>query len=302
MVRASVTPLASIFGSGFLIIVPILERTMGSLAVFGAIGVCALAWFVGTAIRHVVAVAEPLIEQNRLDRGTLRLERVGDVVIVIAYVISVALYVRIMAEYIVSYGSDGSDVAERAIACGAIALIVAVGLARGFAGLDWVERLALAAVLLLTTVLGVAFVVSDLGQVFGNGLELPPIPGTGLGDTLLILGGIVIAVQGFETVRYLGEEFDRPTRIWASRLAQVIAASIYIGFVVVATPLMGLGGGSADSTLLDITARVVPVLSLPVVVCATLSQFSAATADTVAAAGNLHTFPQRSGAAGARIW
>ena len=33
VVRASVTPLASILGSGLLIIVPVLERTLGSLSV-----------------------------------------------------------------------------------------------------------------------------------------------------------------------------------------------------------------------------------------------------------------------------
>lgn len=211
---------------------------------------------------------------------------------VIAYVISIALYVRIMAEYVVSY-AGGSDLAERSLACAVIAAIVAVGVTRGFGGLDWLERVALAAVLVLTTVLGAAFVLSDAGQLFGGGLELPPNPGMGIGEILLVLGGIVIAVQGFETVRYLGEEYDRPTRIWASRVAQLAAASIYIGFVAVATPLMGLGAEGADTDLLDITGRIAPILSLPVVLCATLSQFSAATADTAAAGGNLHSFPVR---------
>ena len=109
-----------------------------------------------------------------------------------------------------------------------------------------------------------------------------------------MLGGIVITVQGFETVRYLGDEYDAPTRIWASRVAQAVAASIYVGFIIVATPLMGLGTGAGpDSTLLDITERVAPLLALPLVACATLSQFSAATADTVAARENLHAqFPR----------
>ena len=49
-----------------------------------------------------------------------------------------------------------------------------------------------------------------------------------------MLGGIVITVQGFETVRYLADEYDAPTRIWASRIAQATAASIYVGFTIVA--------------------------------------------------------------------
>lgn len=105
---------------------------------------------------------------------------------------------------------------------------------------------------------------------------------------LLVLGGIVITVQGFETVRYLGDEFDAETRVWASRIAQLVAASIYVGFVAVATPLMGLGTpAGADNTLLDITGRVAPLLALPLALSAVLSQFSAGIADTVAADGNL---------------
>lgn len=89
-------------------------------------------------------------------------------------------------------------------------------------------------------------------------------------------------------MRYLGDEFDAATRIWASRLSQIVASSIYIGFVAVATPLMGLGTeGGSDQNLLDITDRVLPLLALPLVLSAVLSQFSAATADTVAAGGNL---------------
>ncbi len=286
---ATVTPLASIFGSGFLIIVPVLERTMGALSVVGVTGVCAVAWLVGTAVRHCVRVVEPLADSGDLDAGTARLERLADGVIVLAYVISVALYLRIMAQYIVGYvSSGGSEPAQRILACAAVAVIVAIGIARGFHGLDLAERAALVAVLVLTTVLGGALAVDDAGNLLGGGLELPPVPGLGIGQTLLVLGGIVITVQGFETVRYLGDEYDARTRIWASRVAQVVATVIYVGFVLVATPVMGLGtGAGADDTLLQVTDRVAPLLALPLVLAAVLSQFSAATADTVAADGNL---------------
>lgn len=49
----------------------------------------------------------------------------------------------------------------------------------------------------------------------------------------------MITVQGFETVQYLGDRYDAETRVWASRLAQLVTASIYLGFVAVATPVMG---------------------------------------------------------------
>lgn len=290
VMRASVTPLASIFGSGFLIIVPVLERTIGSAAVLGAIAVSALAWVVGTAIRHNVTVIEPAVEADTLERRIERLDRVSDLVIVVAYVISVALYLRIMAEYIGAYALGGDVTAERAVASFAVAIIVGVGVTRGFGGLDTMDRVAVLAVLLLTTVLGGALFITDALDGLSGELELPPVPDTSIGEVLLVLGGIVITVQGFETIRYLGEEYDAPTRIWASRFAQVLAASIYIGFVAVATPLMGLGTEAGpDDDLLDITERVAPLLALPLVLSAIFSQFSAATADTVAAAGNLRS-------------
>ena len=286
---ASVTPLASIFGSGFLIIIPVLERSLGALSILGVSAVCAVAWVVGTAVRHCVRVVEPLAEAGELDPTTRRLERVADAVIVVAYVISVALYLRIMAEYIVGYAVDGgSPGAERILACATVVLIVVIGVTRGFRGLNMLERGGLSLVLILVVVLGTALFVDDLGMAFDSGVRFPPVPDEGIGSILLVLGGIVITVQGFETIRYLGEEYDAETRIWASRLAQLVATAIYIGFVIVATPQMGLGtAAGVDDTLLDITDRVAPALALPLVLSAVLSQFAAATADTVAADGNL---------------
>lgn len=296
--RATVTPLASIFGSGFLIIVPALERTVGGLTVVAVAAISVAAWFVGVAIRHVIRVVEPLIESEKLDRTTLRLERLSDFLIAIAYVISVALYVRIMAAYTVDYASTGgSAAAERAIASSAILLITLVGVGRGFGGLERLERLALGAVLVLTTAFGGALFFSAAGDLFGSGIRLPPSPHVGVGHAALVIGGLLITVQGFETARYLGEEYDAKTRIRACWVSQAVAASIYIGFALVCTPFMGIGTAAGpDPDLLAIADRVVPILALPLVLCAVLSQFSAATADTAAAGGNLHTlFPRRLG-------
>ena len=286
---ATVTPLASILGSGLLIIVPILERALGIYAVFGAIGICAFAWLVGTVIRHNVNVVGQQKKDGILNAMTGWLGRLGDVVIVIAYVISVALYLRIMAQYMVGFFiSGGSTILEPIIACISVALIIAIGIFHGFKGLDRLDRSSLAAVLGLTTVLGVVILLHDGVLLGSSGLRFPPLPPAGPLEALLILGGLVITVQGFETVRYLGNRFDAVTRVRASRAAQLVSASIYIGFVAVATPLMGLGtSAGADITLLNITNRIAPWLALPLVLSAVLSQFSAAIADTEAARGNL---------------
>jgi len=284
---ATVTPLASIFGSGFLIIIPILERELGALAVVGMAGVCLVAWMVGIAIRHNVAAVEPLAVAGRLDPTTSRIDRASDLVIVVAYVISVALYLRILALFVVGYVSSGSGASERLLAVILVMLITAVGLVRGLAGLELLERLALGSVLVLVLAIGATFAGKDASQLLGGGLRLPPVPSPGLVSALLVLGGIVITVQGFETVRYL-QHLDRQARIAGCRLSQLISSVVYILIVVLATPLMGLGTRSgADRGLLELVQRIAPLLVLPLVLCAVLSQFSAATADTEAGVGNL---------------
>lgn len=285
--RATVTPLASIFGSGFLIVIPILERELGALAVVGMAGVCLVAWMVGIAIRHNVAVVEPRADAGRLDPTTSRIDRASDVVIVVAYVISVALYLRILALFVVGYVSTGSGASERLLAVILVVLITAVGLVRGLAGLELLERLALGSVLVLVLAIGATFAGKDASQLLGGGLHLPPVPSPGLVSVLLVLGGIVITVQGFETVRYL-PHLDRQARIAGCRLSQLISSVVYILIVALATPLMGLGTPfGADRELLELVQRVAPLLALPLVLCAVLSQFSAATADTEAGIGNL---------------
>ncbi|MGH8838289.1 MAG: hypothetical protein ACRDVO_03375 [Jiangellaceae bacterium] len=284
----AVTPLASIFGSGFLIIIPILERTLGALAAAGMAAVCAVAWAVGMAVRHNVAVVEPRIADGRLDDVTHHVDRASDLAIALAYVVSIALYLRILAHFVVEYVSSGSNTAERIVAIACLAVIVAVGLVRGLDGLEFLDRVSLTAVLVLVTAIGIAFAVKDVDQLTNGGLYRPPVPDKSLLSVLLTLGGIVITVQGFETVRYMQERADGPTRIAASRLAQTIASVVYVGIVLLATPLMGLGTpAGADADLLSLVERVVPLLALPLVLSAVLSQFSAATADTEAGVGNL---------------
>lgn len=292
VLAATVTPLASILGSGLLIIIPILERALGALALVGAIGISVLAWFVGTVIRHNVTAVETAEEEGTLDTATALINRVGDAVIVVAYVISVALYLRIMAQYIVGFFESGGDtVLESVIASAAVVLIVVIGSFRGFQGLDRLDRYSLTTVLALTAVLVVALLVHNAGLIGEGSLPLPPIPETDPWMILLILGGTVITVQGFETVRFLKSHYDASTRIRASRIAQLVAAGIYVAFVIVATPVMGLGtAAGADDTLLTITARAAPWLILPLVLSAILSQFSAAIADVSAADGNLRGF------------
>jgi len=102
------------------------------------------------------------------------------------------------------------------------------------------------------------------------------------------VAGTLIVVQGFETPRYLGEEFDAPTRIAASRWSQVISTAVYLLFVALALPVVHLLNGQYnDNSLIKLAGFASALLVTPLIAAAALSQFSAAVADTMSATGNM---------------
>jgi len=107
-------------------------------------------------------------------------------------------------------------------------------------------------------------------------------------DIITIVSGTLIVVQGFETSRYLGNEYDKETRIMSCRLSQIISALVYLVFVALATPLMHfLGDTVKDNDLIMLAGKASVLLTIPLVCAAVLSQFSAAVADTMGGGGNM---------------
>ena len=103
-----------------------------------------------------------------------------------------------------------------------------------------------------------------------------------------IVAGTLIVVQGFETTRYLGGVFDADTRVRASRWSQIVSTGVYLVFVALTLPAVHtLGGRYDDNSLIALVGVVAPLLTVPLVAAAALSQFSAAVADTLAATGNM---------------
>ncbi len=106
-------------------------------------------------------------------------------------------------------------------------------------------------------------------------------------EILTIVAGTLIVVQGFETPRYLGDDFDSATRVKASRWSQIISTSVYVVFIAVAMPLVHtLNGQYDDNSLIKLAGVASGLLIAPLVVAAAMSQFSAAVADTLAATGH----------------
>jgi hypothetical protein len=121
----------------------------------------------------------------------------------------------------------------------------------------------------------------------GDGIQKPAMPDHSWWEILTIVGGTLIVVQGFETSRYLGTEYDSQTRIRSCRLSQIFSTSFYLVFVALAIPLMHfLGKTTSDNALIMLAGKASHLLPIPLIAAAVLSQFSAAVADTIGGGGN----------------
>jgi hypothetical protein len=288
LINATSTPLASIFGSGFLVIVPILAGAVGPFSVYAMAGVCALAYAVGSVLRFNIKHAEPVLAAEP-GEAVLSFERASDLALVLAYVISVCLYIHILAAFVLGgFGAD-TELRENLLTTGVIASIIAVGMIKGLAILEVLEEWALYVTLAIIALLLVGFGHYDwVAWHSSAGLVLPEVLDHTPWEVLTIVGGTLIVVQGFETPRYMGAIYDAETRIAASRGSQIVSSTVYVLFVALALPVVHvLNGQYDDNSLIKLVGVAAALLGMPLIAAAALSQFSAAVADTLAATGNM---------------
>ncbi|GMQ99708.1 MAG: hypothetical protein BMS9Abin18_0533 [Zetaproteobacteria bacterium] len=288
IIPAMSSPLASIFGSGFLVIVPILASSVGPYSVLAILVVAFVAFHTGAVVRHNILCAEPVLAAGH-KRMTLTLERLSDVALVAAYVVSVCLYIHIMSAFVLSAFSMDSSFNKSLLTTLVIGLITAIGIMGGLKPLEKLESWALYATMLILALLLGGFAIYDINSFLDAGsFVLPAMPQRSGWEMVTIVAGTLIVVQGFETPRYLGYRFDTWTRIRASRWSQYVSLAVYVAFVALALPVVHvLNGEYTANSLIRITAAVAALLSAPLIIAAGLSQFSAAVADTMAAAANM---------------
>lgn len=280
--RATVTPLASIIGSGFLVVTPLLAAAVGTWAPLAMLIIVMLAYWVGSAIRIVIAKIEPALESGHAPRSTLGMDRVSRVLLGFAYVVSVAFYIRLMAAFVLRpFG--GEEYEAQIVATVVLGTIGATGLIRGLHGLEFLEEIAVGLKLaVIAGLVGGLLVLntSDPAAVidaFDSGeRSVSWWPATRQ------IAGMLLVVQGFETSRYLGAHYDAPTRIRSMRAAQLLSGLIYVTFVALAVRVFHALPDRVDETaILDLAREVTVVLVPMLVVAAVASQFSASIADTV---------------------
>ncbi len=283
--QATVTPLASIIGSGFLVVAPLLGHLMGRDAWLGMSLIVLLAYGIGAVIRFNIAEVEPRLRQGRLGRAGLWLERLSNLALSLAYVISVAFYLRLLSAFALrGLGLENGFWAD-ALTSAILALIGGLGLVFGLKALERLEEYSVSIKLAVIAALLLGLGVHDARTGFD--LSGVSVVDWNHAESWRVLAGLLLVVQGFETSRYLGHAYDAALRIRSMRYAQWLSGGIYLLFVALVTPLLGMvEGGRVDETaVIDLAARAAWILGPMLVLAAIMSQFSAAVADTVGAGG-----------------
>ncbi|HEV2362898.1 MAG TPA: hypothetical protein VGS12_01735 [Caulobacteraceae bacterium] len=284
--RATVTPLASIIGSGFLICGPLLASEFGGAAALAMAALLLLAYGLGAAVRFNIAHLEPLLAKVGFHDPIAWTARGAQAVLAAAYAVSVAYYLKLLAEF----GLEPFPVSPALhlfISHWAVTALIAVFAIVGMSGGHRpMERLAHLSVSLKIGVIAGMLTALALYWLFRwtSPVVVPQARVTPASIGLVL--GLLVTVQGFETSRYLGHAYSPKLRIRSMRYAQWLSSAIYIGFLLLLTPLLGVAAQVRDvAGILRVMEIAAPFMGLLVLVGAASSQLSAAVADSIGSAG-----------------
>jgi hypothetical protein len=282
--RATVTPLASIIGSGFLVVVPLLAGSTGKLSVVAIVGIVLLSFWIGAAIRFNILNGErppgpPVPHRTKI------FERLSNLTLTCAYVVSITFYVRLMCGFVLAGVGIHTALYADILATLVLGFIGGYGFWRGLRGLEQLEEYSVTIKLSIIAALLFGLACHDVRH--GYDLSGMPAPKTDWLESLRQLGGILLIVQGFETSKYMGSSYPAPLRVRSMWVAQVVAGVIYVVFVALAMPLMApmVSEPPSETAIISLTRQITLVLPVMLVIGAAMSQISAAIADTIGAGG-----------------
>ena len=283
--RAVVTPLASIIGSGFLLLGPVLSHAFGGFAPWVMGGLCVVAYMFGGVIRSNIATGEDAIITGQ--HGTLakRIETISSWALAFAYIISVSYYLNLLGAFALSMTPFDSRFDAKLLTTGVFILIVLIGCTNGFKSLERMEYFSVAIKLAIIAGLVIGLIVNFGDQAIHETLIFNPETVTGWPAITMALG-LLITVQGFETSRYLGAVYDAQTRIRSMRMAQWLSTLIYVVYIVLIAYVFRPDQMSMTETgIINMMQIVTPILPFLLVAAALASQLSAAIADTSGSGG-----------------
>ncbi len=281
--RAVTTPLASIIGSGFLVLGPILESSYGKYAPLIMAALCLVAYLFGSAIRfNMVAMEDPTRERGALER---RLETLASATLGFAYMISVAYYLNLFGAFGLSLTPANDPINAKLLTTAIFTIIFYVGWTRGFKSLESMEYVSVTAKLAIIAGLLLGMAVYFFGKLEKGQLDFLPAELSGWA-AVTVAFGLIVTVQGFETSRYLGATYDRETRILSMKWAQWLSTAIYMVYILLLAYVFEVSEVELSETaIVDMMKVVAPILPILLVAAALAAQFSAAVADTSGSGG-----------------
>jgi hypothetical protein len=283
--RATVTPLASIIGSGFLIAAPLLGAIAGKQAPWAMLAIIVFAYLIGPVVRFNIRHLEPVLDAGAAAPALRLTERMSEFALFGAYVISVAFYLRLMSAFVLDGIGHHDPFAAQVMTTVVLAGIGGIGWRRGLGALERLEEYSVSVKLAIIAALLVGLFHYDMvNGVNLDGLHAQARPFT---ETLRMVAGLLLITQGFETSRYLSAVYAADLRIRSMRVAQWIAGVIYVGFAALIAPMLPLlsAGHPGETAIIDLSRYAALILPLMLIIAAVMSQFSAAVADTLGAGG-----------------
>jgi hypothetical protein len=284
--QATLTPLSSIIGSGFLIIAPLLASVVGAYSPLAVTGIVVLAYAIGGVIRFNITHAELLLHDKKAHPVIYKIDLFANIVLSFAYVTAVAFYLSLLSSFLLIYiGFGDSPNLERSLTTIIIVFIATAGFMRGLGGLEKLEAYSMSLQLSIVAALLIGIFVYDYNFIQSERLLIFDVQDRSWIIKGCMLFGILLVVQGFETSRFLGEKYSAEIRVQTMRRAQLISGTLYVVSVIALMPIVQhLNLANIQiAEIISATGLAATVLPLMLIVAAIMSQFSAAVADTVGA-------------------
>lgn len=284
--RATLTPLSSIIGSGFLIIAPLLASVVGEYSPVAVTAIVVFAYAIGGVIRFNIIHAESLLHDRKTHPLIYRIDLFANAVLSFAYVTAVAFYLSLLSSFLLTYiGFGDSPNLERLMTTIIIVFIATTGFIRGLGGLEKLEAHSMSIQLSIVAALLIGIFVYDFNFIQSEQALIFDVKDRNWITKMFMLSGILLVVQGFETSRFLGEKYNAEIRVRTMRRAQIISGALYVVSVIALMPIVQhLNLANIQiAEIVATTGLAATVLPLMLIVAAVMSQFSAAVADTVGA-------------------
>ncbi len=284
--RATVTPLASIIGSGFLVSFPLLTHDLGSYAVIAMACLVVFAYLLGGAIRFNILHGEQLFAKAGYRRLGF-VERASHLALALAYFISVTYYLTLLAAFLLKGLGIEEPLIGKVVTTAILLGIGAQGLLRGLHGLESVEEYAVGLKLAIIAAALAALAWFNIdASLNGTWHIVEPTKPFDWQSARVVLG-LLVVVQGFETSRFLAGAYPPELRVRTMRYAQWLSGAIYMVFFLLAMAAVddpkALNGNATG--IIAVLEPAASSLVYLIVIGAVFAQLSAAVADSIGAGG-----------------